>query len=420
MSQLSSIETEERMIAAMLYDYHGCIAKSGLLLPTHFSIRKNMIIFEAICSAAATGDVSDMICISEKSEGTISFYELMEISDRFIPTINFVEIDFKTLDDYRKRRELCQILSKRLPTIDQNTMPEDFMEEIQNSFSELQDISPSIKLSLYEQSNIWADELTNRYDGKHTPGLITGYYNLDDMTGGLVPGNLIIIGARPGVGKTSMALNIARNVVKSDSPVGFISLEMTSLELIEKLITMEGKIDGSVLKRSEIDKSVFSNAISLKSKIEQWPLFISDADRNILESLIHRTRMLVSRYKIKLLVIDYLQLIVSGKLTENRNNEISTITRALKQLAQKEKIPIILLSQLNRASNKSKPQLSGLKDSGAIEQDANIVILLHANYEKQPNVLGAYVAKNRSGRTGPFKLTFLRENGLIANYAEEK
>jgi len=420
MNQLRSIETEERMIAALLYDCFGSLAKSGTLLPSHFSVKKHIRIFQAISELAINGNPTDLIAISERLKSTITLYELMEITDRFIPTITFVEVDFKTLDDYRKRRELQKILSQRLQSIDQTTVPEDFISDVQKAFSELQDNSTSANLSIQDQTEFWANQLKKRYDGKQSPGLMTKYSNLDKMTGGLVPGNLIIIGARPGVGKTSFALNIARNVSQNKNPVGFISLEMTSLELIEKLITMEGKIDGAELKSSEIDNSIFSKAINLKSKIEQLPLFISDTDGNNLESLLHHARMLVSRDKIKLLIVDYLQLIVSRKVTENRNNEISSITRSLKQLAQHENIVIILLSQLNRASNKSKPQLSNLKDSGAIEQDANIVILLHANYEKYPNVLGAYVAKNRAGRTGPFKLTFLRENGLVVNHAEEQ
>ena len=239
------------------------------------------------------------------------------------------------------------------------------------------------------------------------------------MTGGLIAGNLVVIGARPGVGKTTFAMNLAWNVVAKQIPVAFISLEMMSNELVEKLVSREGMIDGADLKLANISNGVFETALQAKGLIEKQPLYIIDDIKNDLSSILHRAGQLVHRDKVEIVVVDYLQLMSAGNSSENRNNELSKITRAFKQFAQRESVVVILLSQVNRKAASRPPKIYDLRDSGAIEQDANIVYLLHDYDDKSREILGVSIAKNRAGKTGIVNMTFLSEFSLIVDVHEQ-
>ncbi len=419
MKNLKHIETEERMIAALLYDYKTTIDKANTMNEDLFTVNLHKEILRACTALAEEGQEIEPISISQVSGGFIKVYELVKFSFDYMDTTNFVIGDYKELERLRQLREIHSQLHQQLSNVQSSSVPAEITTDINENLLSIIGSVPQSNSTLQYQSDRWADELSDRFDGKKAPGIPTGYQELDLMTGGLIAGNLVVIGARPGVGKTTFAMNLAWNVVARQIPVAFISLEMMSNELVEKLVSREGMIDGADLKLANMPNVVFETALHAKGLIEKQPLYIIDDVKNDLSSILHRAGQLVHTDKVKVVIVDYLQLMSAGKSSENRNTELSKITRAFKQFAQRENVVVILLSQVNRQAAARAPKIYDLRDSGAIEQDANIVYLLHDYDDKSSDILGVSIAKNRAGRTGIVKLTFLNKFSLIKGSPED-
>jgi replicative DNA helicase len=279
-------------------------------------------------------------------------------------------------------------------------------------------------------------------ESKSVTGVPTGFKKLDDITAGFQPENLIIVAARPGVGKTSWALNVASHAALNHKiPVFVFSLEMSKHELIERLLAGEARIDSNRMRRGMIEYSEWKNKIyPAGNRISQAPILIDDSPGvNILE-LRAKARRFRSDPRffpaqkdgpppLGLIVIDYLQLAqgLGGRREESREREIAEISRGLKALAKELHIPIIAVSQLNRSVEKREdktPQLSDLRESGAIEQDADIILFIHRDemYNADPSGRGKAllkIGKNRAGPTGEVDLTFIREYTRFESYAAE-
>jgi replicative DNA helicase len=279
-------------------------------------------------------------------------------------------------------------------------------------------------------------------ESRSITGVPTGFTKLDEITAGLQPENLIIVAARPGVGKTSWALNVATNAALNHKiPVFVFSLEMSKHELIERMLAGEARIDSNRMRRGLIEYSEWKNKIyPAGNRISQAPILIDDSPGvNILE-LRAKARRFRSDPRffppnhqgpppLGLVVIDYLQLArgLGGRREESREREIAEISRGLKALAKELHIPIIAVSQLNRSVEKREdktPQLSDLRESGAIEQDADIILFIHRDemYNADPTGRGKAllkIGKNRAGPTGEVDLTFIREYTKFENYAAE-
>jgi replicative DNA helicase len=280
-------------------------------------------------------------------------------------------------------------------------------------------------------------------EGKAINGVPTGFKKLDEITAGFQPENLIIVAARPGVGKTSWALNVASHAALNHKiPVFIFSLEMSKHELIERLLAGEARIDSNRMRRGMIEYSEWKNKIyPAGNRISQAPILIDDSPGvNILELRAKARRFrsdprffpsthAEGRPPLGLVVIDYLQLAhgLGGRKEESREREIAEISRGLKALAKELHIPIIAVSQLNRSVEKREdktPQLSDLRESGAIEQDADIILFIHRDemYNADPAGRGKAllkIGKNRAGPTGEVDLTFIREYTKFENYAAE-
>jgi len=278
-------------------------------------------------------------------------------------------------------------------------------------------------------------------ENKRITGVPTGFTKLDEMTAGLQPENLIVVAARPGVGKTSWALNVATYAALNHGiPVLVFSLEMSKNELIERVLAGEARIDSNRLRRGMIEYSEWKNKIyPAGNRISQAPILIDDSPGvNILE-LRAKSRRFRSdprffppakgERQLGLVVIDYLQLAqgLGGRKDDSREREIAEISRGLKALAKELHIPIIAVSQLNRSVEKREdktPQLSDLRESGAIEQDADIIMFIHREEMYNPDPAGRgkallKIGKNRAGATGEVDLTFIREYTKFENYAAE-
>ena len=260
-------------------------------------------------------------------------------------------------------------------------------------------------------------------------GVPSGFVDLDEMTRGLQGGDLIIIAARPSMGKTSLVLNIAQYVAAlGDQVVGFFSLEMSKESLFLRLLTSEAQIDGHRLMSGAIGGNDYHRISHALEKLNAMKLFIDDtANVGVLE-MRAKSRRLQSEHGLNLLVVDYIQLMSGRGRFENRTLELASISRSLKGLAKELNVPIVVLSQLSRAPearSDHRPQLSDLRESGALEQDADVVILIYRDdvYNKDPNSPDAgtaelILAKQRNGPTGVVRLAFLREQTRFANLAQ--
>ena len=260
-------------------------------------------------------------------------------------------------------------------------------------------------------------------------GVPTGFVDLDEMTRGLQGGDLIIVAARPSMGKTSLVLNIAQYVAAlGDQVVGFFSLEMSKESLFLRLLTSEAQIDGHRLMSGAIGGNDYHRISHALEKLNAMKLFIDDtASIGVLE-MRAKSRRLQAEHGLNLLVVDYIQLMSGRGRFENRTLELASISRSLKGLAKELNVPIVVLSQLSRAPearSDHRPQLSDLRESGALEQDADVVVLIYRDdaYNRDPNSPDAgtaelILAKQRNGPTGVVRLAFLREQTRFANLAQ--
>jgi replicative DNA helicase len=258
-------------------------------------------------------------------------------------------------------------------------------------------------------------------------GVATGFVELDKMTSGLHGGEMIVVAARPSMGKTSLAMNIAEHVaVEEKLPVGVFSLEMTSESLVMRMLCSRARVNLRNVREGFLAERDFPPLTNAASNLTSAPLFIDDSSGLSILQLRAKARRMYQQYGIKLFVIDYLQLLHStARRAENRQQEIADISNGIKSLAKELNVPVIVLSQLNRELEKDKsrkPQLSDLRESGAIEQDADVVGLLYkpgrgkgeggedddGGAEQDALSVNLLIAKQRNGPTGDVRLTFLK------------
>ena len=268
-------------------------------------------------------------------------------------------------------------------------------------------------------------------NGIKTLGYSTGFSDMDKLTGGLKPGSLTILAARPSMGKTALALNIAQFGGGASNPsVLIFSLEMPAEQLVMRMLSAQGAVNLAKLTTGELDTSEFASLKEAAKDVSHRNIFINDATQLSAMELLSRARMFKSRHiDLGLIVVDYLQLMTSGqdRAGFSRQQEVSDISRMLKAVARETNCPVLALSQLSREAEKrpdKKPQLSDLRDSGAIEQDADVVMMLfredyygeNENNELTDSKADVRIAKNRNGSTGVFHLTFKREITRFLNY----
>ena len=259
-------------------------------------------------------------------------------------------------------------------------------------------------------------------DGKLITGVATGYPMLDEVTSGLQKGEMVIIAARPSMGKTALALNMAENIVMRDIPVALFSLEMSRQQLVQRLLSSRSSVSGHSIRRNMLSERDMEALIQATDDLMGKPLFIDDTPGLTITQLRAKARRLKQSEDIGVIVIDYLQLMTSGKRTESRQQEVSDISRGVKALARELEVPVICLSQLNRAAEQReghRPRMSDLRESGSIEQDADVVAMLQresyyhqndpawmeANEEKQ-SLAELIIAKQRNGPTATVKLNW--------------
>ena len=260
-------------------------------------------------------------------------------------------------------------------------------------------------------------------------GVPTGYTDLDDWIGGLRPSELVIVAARPSMGKTTFALNIAQHVcVDQNKPGVMFSLEMAKEQIVLNMLCCRARVDGHKLRRGHVSQQDMAKIIQAADLIQRSTFFIDDTPGLSIMELRAKCRRLKARHDIQFVVVDYIQLMEgNNSRLENRQQEISEISRGLKTIAREMNVPIIAISQLSRAPearDEHKPRMSDLRESGSIEQDADLIMLLYRedyyNQERRPNETDIIIAKQRNGPTGTVTLTFRKEFMRFENYQKER
>jgi len=251
--------------------------------------------------------------------------------------------------------------------------------------------------------------------GGRASGVPTGFVELDEVTNGLHPGQMVVVAARPGLGKSTLGLDFARSCsIKNGMTSAFFSLEMSKSEIVMRLLSAEARIRLADMRAGRMSDEDWTRMARRMSEISEAPLYIDDSPNLTLMEIRAKARRMKQRYDLKLIILDYLQLMTSGRKVESRQQEVSEFSRQIKLLAKELEVPIIALSQLNRGPEQradKRPMMSDLRESGSIEQDADMVILLHREdvYEKEstrPGEADLIVAKHRNGATRDITVAF--------------
>ena len=417
-------EAEQSVLGAILIDPTSVSMASQTLNPKHFYYRENQLIFEAMLSLFQDNEPIDILTLANQLKkqkafkdigGKAYLSQLVEI----VPTSANIEQYAKVVKDSAVKRSLISLGSD---LVRQAFKEEGGVNDLLNIAE--RDIFALSQESIRRQFIPVKDLLTASYEqlekimksGVGMRGLPTGFAHLDNKLAGLNPSNLVIIAARPGIGKTTFALNIANYLcLEEKKTVGFFSLEMSKEELVDRMLVMEAQIDSWKLKTGKLNDDEMTRLTQAYGRLADANLFIDDTPALSITEMRTKARKLQIEKKLDLIIMDYIQLADPGRKTDSRVQEVSYISQGLKNIARELQVPVIAISQLSRAVEQrggKKPQLADLRDSGAIEQDADIVMFLYRVEEDEEllpegkRTLKCLIAKHRSGPTGEFDFIF--------------
>ena len=432
-----ALDLEEAVLGAMLIDKKGVDEVIDLLQPEAFYKTAHQYIFESIFNLFQNSQPIDLLTVSAdlRKKGKLDvaggdFY-LIQLTQKIASSAH-IEFHARIILQKYIQRSLIRISNEIIESSYKESI--DVFDLLDEAESKLYDVTQgNIKRSSDTAQNLVMlakkkiEEIANQ---EGLSGVSTGFQKLDDLTSGWQPSDLIIIAARPGMGKTALTLSMARNIaVTKQIPVAFFSLEMSSVQLITRLISAETGLSSEKLRTGKLADHEWKQLNVKVGDLEKAPLFIDDTPALSIFDLRAKARRLASQHGIKLIVVDYLQLMTAGSSNKagNREQEISTISRNLKSLAKELEIPVIALSQLSRAvetrGGTKRPQLSDLRESGAIEQDADIVSFIYRpeyygieewdDEDHSPSAGQAefIVAKHRNGGLDNIRMKFVGNLG---------
>ncbi|SEB71615.1 primary replicative DNA helicase [Paramicrobacterium humi] len=388
-----------------------------------FYIPKHEIIFEALLSLYSHGEPTDVIAVTDEliKQGELQRAggaDYLHTLTSLVPTAANAGFYASIVAERALLRRLVEA-GTRIVQMGYSGEGE-VLDLVNNAQAEIYSVTGNesaedyVPLTTAVDAAIDEIEAAKNRDGSMT-GVPTGFSGLDQLTNGLHPGQMIIIAARPALGKSTLALDFARAAaIKHNMPTIFFSLEMGRSEIAMRLMSAEGSVPLQNMRKGTLDARDWTTIASIRGKINDAPLYIDDSPNMTLVEIRAKCRRLKQRVGLKMVVIDYLQLMTSGKRVESRQQEVSEFSRALKLLAKELGVPVIALSQLNRGPEQrqdKKPALSDLRESGSIEQDADMVVLLHREsaYEKDNPRAGEadlIVAKHRNGPTDTVTVAF--------------
>ena len=429
------IEAEQAVLGAVFLDADAIIDAMEVIAPEDFYRGSHQIIFQAMIQLNDRSESIDLITLKAEIEKSNSLEDvggltyLTELSQAS-PSAASIAYYAKIVDDKAMLRNLIQTASRIVTKgFEQDEDVQSIIDQAEKSILEVSEKRNSNGFqSIAEVLNRTIETIDQlAQNNEEITGLPTGYAALDKMTAGLQKEELIILAARPAVGKTAFALNIAQNVgTKTDRSVAIFSLEMGAESLVNRMLCAEGSIEASHLRTGQLSEEEWRNLIVAMGSLSNANIYIDDTPGIKISEIRARCRKLAQeKGNLGLILIDYLQLI-EGTGRENRQQEVSEISRQLKKLAKELKVPVIALSQLSRGVEQrqdKRPVLSDIRESGSIEQDADIVAFLYRDdyyrsegddddepeEQQNNNVIEVIIEKNRSGARGTVELLFIKE-----------
>ncbi|MCL4360943.1 replicative DNA helicase [Candidatus Dependentiae bacterium] len=421
-----NLDAEKAILGSLLIHDDQTASIAEILTPDDFYYKSHKTIFQAILNIVSRQQRVDLVTLQDELEKSNHLEEiggliyLLSLQED-IPSVGLVEQHAKIVKEKAILRELINSAAGIIANCyGQNE------KEIEAVLDEAEKVIFSIANKRakhnFVQLNIWLKKTFQHLSDiksqtKGITGISAGFKKLDEMTCGFQNGDFIVLAARPSMGKTALALSIARHVAAQNVTVGFLSLEMAAEQLTLRLLSCDSGISHHNIRNATINSDEWIELTHVAGRLAQMNLFIDDTAMQSIMDVRTKARKLKAENNLQFLIIDYLQLMHSQKKHENRHQEVSEISRSLKALAKELSIPIIALSQLSRAVDSrvdKRPMLSDLRESGAIEQDADLILFLYRDIVYNPdsenaNLAEVIIGKQRNGPTGTVFLNFVRE-----------
>lgn len=432
-----SLSAEKTVLGAVLIDNATLPSAIEILVPDDFSSKANGRIFECMCALAEESKPIDLVTLKNElvrrecltDVGGIGYISgLVE----GVPRLENVETWANIVKEASTLRRLAQVASSIGQWATEGSEPPDeILDRAESAIFAISEsrtrnglvaVSDGIKEAMHDIEQLHENK-------GNINGVPSGLCDLDSLTNGFQNGDLIILAARPAMGKTAFAMNAARFAAEAtEKPVAIFSLEMSKRQLIQRLIYSEARIDKRDVQRGRLEDRDWNRLAVAHGDISKLPIFIDDTSFLTPLELRAKCRRIKSERGLGLVVVDYLQLMGSGVRKENANQDISFISRSLKGLAKEIDAPVLCLSQLSRGTERRedhRPQLSDLRDSGAIEQDCDVCMFLYRECVYRPteenrNLAEMIIAKQRNGPTDIVRMRFLREYTKFENYGVDQ
>lgn len=427
-----ALDLEEAVLGAIMLEKNSVNESIDILKPESFYKESHQKIFEAITDLFANSEPIDILTVTKRlqKKGELDFvggpYYISQLTNRVASAAN-IQYHSRIIAQKFIQRELIRIASEIIKeSYDETVDVFDILDEAEQKLFEVAE--GNIRKNFEKVDSVIhqaIEELQAKHENKEgVSGVPTGFTSLDRITGGFQKSDMIIIAARPSMGKTALILSIARNAALDfNKGVAFFSLEMSSIQLVNRLISSETGIPGDKIMRGQLEDYEYEQLHSRIGKLTSAPLYIDDTPALSVFEFRSKCRRLKQQHDIQLAVIDYLQLMKGGTNGGNREQEIANISRSIKEVAKELSIPIVALSQLSRSvetrGGDKRPMLSDLRESGSIEQDADLVGFVYRpayygitvdeegnNIEDETEII---IAKHRNGATGNIKLRFIKD-----------
>lgn len=427
-----AVDLEEAVLGALMLEKDALTSVIDILHPESFYKDSHRMIFQAIRKLFEESQPIDILTVTNKlkSSGELDIvggpFAITQLTSRVASAAN-IEYHSRIILQKFIQRELIRISSETIKDAYEDTSDIFFL--LDRAEKNLFDVAQgNIKRNVREMNSMVSDAFKQieaaKQHGTGVTGVESGFTDLDRVTSGWQKSDLIIVAARPGMGKTAFVLSLARNAAISfKKPIAFFSLEMSSVQLVQRMIASETGIPAEKLKKGQLNQLEWNQLVTMTTKLSDAPIYIDDSPALSIFDLRSKCRRLKIQHDIQLIVVDYLQLMRSDvdSKSGNREQEISSISRSLKAIAKELNVPIIALSQLSRAVESrggiKRPQLSDLRESGAIEQDADMVLFIYRpeyykvefDEENQPTrgMAEIIIAKHRNGALETVKLKFI-------------
>jgi replicative DNA helicase len=432
-------ELEEVVLGAMMVEKSAVNAVIDVLQPESFYVEAYGEVFRAIQTLFNNSEPIDLLTVTEqlRKDGKLDMlggsHRVASLTSRVASSAN-VEFHARIIAQKHIQRELIRVSNAIIEkAYDETSDVFDLLDEAESKLFEVAE--GNIRKSYESMSTVMRQALDdieaarNNEDG--VSGVPSGFHDLDKITGGWQRSDMIVLAARPGIGKTAFVLSMARNMaVDHDIPVAVFSLEMSAVQLVQRLISSETEINSDKFRKGNLEEHEYQQLHSRCGKLSKAPLFIDDTPGLNIFELRAKCRRLKAQHGIDMVIIDYLQLMSAGSDKGNREQEISSISRSIKGIAKELDVPIIALSQLSRnvetRGGDKRPLLSDLRESGAIEQDADIVAFIYrAEYygiTEHPDGIDTaglgelILAKHRHGALDTIKMKFVKNLAKFTNY----